>query len=153
MKNLNLLLVEEVQKFVKAKVPYQHRGTTSFGCDCTGMVIGALRCLGLFKTYTLRLYKEDWNLHAGADDHIKDELKKVAYEIPKQNMIPGDILLFVFARRPAHVGVFIDKGVFAHCYKDEGKCCYGIINNSPWTKRLIDVFRLDEKKVMRISNG
>ena len=153
METLGKQLAVEVEKFVKAKVVYQHRGTTTFGCDCTGLVIGALKNLGYFKTYKLRLYKEDFNLHIDVDDHIKTELEKVADDVFDKPLEVGDIFLFKFARQPAHVGVFLRGNTFAHCYKDAGRCCLAVIEKSPWAKRLMGRYRLNLDKVMKVSNG
>jgi len=153
MEILGVQLAEEVEKFVKAKVVYQHRGTSMFGCDCTGMLIGALRNLGYFKNYKLRLYKEDFNLHRDVDDHVRIELEKVANEVSDKPLEVGDIFLFQFARQPAHIGVYLRGNIFAHCYKDAGQCCYAVIEKSPWSKRLMGRYRLDLEKVVRISNG
>lgn len=149
MKNLGVSIADEAVKFVRARVPYQHRGMSMFGCDCTGLLIAVFHRLGLFRQYKLRVYKLDWNLNAGADDYIREELGKVAIRVPNSQLQVGDVLVFRFGRCAAHVGVFIKPNVFAHCYKEQGRCCYGTLESSPWGRRWISTYRFDEEKVLR----
>jgi len=151
MSELGAQLVKEVTKFVDAKVHYQHRGTSMFGCDCTGMIIGALRNLGYLKKYKLRKYKYDWNLHSKADNHIEEELMKFAKRVPNSLIEPGDILLFRFGKCKAHVGVFIKDVIMAHCWKDGGKCCYTLLKDSPLSLRWVCSYRLDKDRLLKAS--
>lgn len=126
-------------------VKYQHRGTTRRGCDCTGLVIGILQELGYLKDYELRIYPPDWNLHALADDYIMEELEKVAYKITKPEI--GDLVLFHFGKCIAHVGIVIENDLFIHCNRTAKKCTVSKLNNSPWTKRIIYFYRLNEERL------
>ena len=147
MSELGKQLAAEVIKFVEAKVPYEHRGTTMFGCDCTGMIIGGMKNLGHFKNYKLRQYPKDWNLHAGAGDNIREELSRFAIEIPKKEITVGDIPIFAFARCYAHAGVLISGKTFAHCYVAAGKCEYASLEKGQWASRWVSTYRFDEAKL------
>jgi len=127
------------------KVQYEHRGTSRNGCDCTGLIIGALREMGYLKNYKLRIYPPDWNLHAKADNYIVEELSKFADEITKPGI--GDLVLFHFGRCIAHVGVVIENGLFVHCYLGSERCVVSSLRNSQWTKRISGFYRLDKDKL------
>lgn len=126
-------------------VKYEHRGTTRKGCDCTGLIIGILQELGYIKDYKLRKYPPDWNLHAFADDHITEEVVKVAYKIAKPDI--GDLVLFYIGRCVAHIGVVIENDLFIHCHRRSKKCIISSLWNSQWTKRIVGFYRLNEDKL------
>ena len=147
MSELGTKIAVEVIKFVEAEVPYEHRGTSMFGCDCTGMIIGAMKKLGYFKTYKLRQYPKDWNLHAGAGDNIREELNKFAVRIQKADVLPGDVLLFKLKDCFAHAGVLVRDKTFAHCYVNAKKCKYGSLNTGTWASHWAATYRFDEVKL------
>ena len=142
---LRTQLCNAVKSWRDSRVPYEHRGTTRNGCDCTGMIIGALRELGFLKNYKLRSYPPDWNLHAKADNYIVEEVSKMADEITRPSM--GDLTLFYFGRCVAHIGVIIENDLFVHCNKSSRKCRASSLWNSPWTGRISSFYRLNESKL------
>ena len=127
-------LCNVVKLWKDLKVPYQHRGMTRYGCDCTGLIIGALKEMGYGKNYQLRIYPPDWNLHSGADNHIVEEISRVADRIERPGA--GDLVLFYFGRCIAHIGVIIENGLFIHCHRKSKRCVVSSLWNSPWTKRI-----------------
>lgn len=126
-------------------VKYEHRGTTRNGCDCTGLIIGILREMGYLKNYKLRNYSKDWNLHAGADNHIMEEVEKVSNKI--ENPDSGDLVLFSIGKCVAHVGLIVESDLFIHCYVKSRKCVVSRFKESEWTKRIVGFYRLDEDKL------
>lgn len=144
---LKIRLCDTVKIWKDLKVQYQHRGTTRNGCDCTGLIIGALRELGYLKNYKLRNYPPDWNLHAKADNYIIKEVSRFADEITKPNIDIGDLILFNFGKCVAHIGVMIENGLFIHCHRKSRKCVVSSLWNSPWTKRIHSFYRLNEAKL------
>ena len=85
---------EEAVRWASIPVPFRHRGLTTRGCDCSGMLVGIAQTLGKLKSYKLRKYKFDWNLHKGACDIITTELEKFADLVQKSPLQPGDIPVF-----------------------------------------------------------
>ena len=149
---LRIRLCRVVKLWKDLEVKYEHRGTTRNGCDCTGLIIGALKELGYLKNYKLRIYPPDWNLHAFADDHIVEEVEKVADKIAKPDI--GDLVLFRIAKCVAHIGLIIEDGLFIHCFKGSGKCVVSSLWNSSWSKRIakdvngaLAFYRLNEDKL------
>lgn len=144
-RELKIQLCNTVKLWKDLKVQYQHRGTTRNGCDCTGLIIGALREMGYLKNYVLRSYPPDWNLHAKADNYIVEEIGRMADEITEPDI--GDLVLFYFGRCVAHVGVIIENGLFIHCHRKSRKCVASSLWNSPWTKRIYCFYRLNKDKL------
>jgi cell wall-associated NlpC family hydrolase len=132
---LRTQLCDIVKIWESLNVPYEHRGTTRRGCDCTGLIIGALRELGYLRDYKLRNYPRDWNLHAKADNHIVEEVEKVADKVSTSDI--GNLVLFHFGKCVAHIGVVIENGLFIHCFLTAGKCTTSSLWNSLWTKRMV----------------
>jgi len=142
---LKIHLCNTVKIWKDLKVPYQHRGITRNGCDCTGLIIGALRELGYLKNYELRNYSPDWNLHSKADNYIVEEVSRFADKITQPDA--GDLILFYFGRCVAHIGVMIENGLFIHCHRKRGECAVSSLWNSSWTKRIYGFYRLNETKL------
>lgn len=136
-----------------AQVPYRHRGYLRTGCDCTGLIIGCLREMGYLRAYVLRRYPRDWNLHAGAGDYIRQEIVRVADEIPREDVGRGDIVLMNFGRCTAHAGIVLDYPVFVHALSTNRQVSAGILHNSPWSKRWTSTWRLSSQKLQEQRNG
>lgn len=142
---LRTRLCSIVKVWESLKVQYEHRGTTRNGCDCTGLIIGVLKEIGYLKDYKLRIYPPDWNLHAFADNHIVEEVNKVADEVAKPDI--GDLVLFHIGKCVAHIGVVIENGLFVHCHKKAKRCTVSSLWNSGWEKRIFGFYRLNEGKL------
>ncbi len=127
-------------------VPYQHRGITRNGCDCTGLIIGAAQEVGLLKDYKLRKYPIDWNIHQ-VDNHIEQQLKIYGFEVPNNKIENGDIVLMHFGRNISHCGIMVNvkKMMMIHCYRTVKKVTFGILRNSKWSARWQKTYRLNEK--------
>jgi cell wall-associated NlpC family hydrolase len=150
MENLNLQIAERAELFVKSKVPYQHRGMSFFGCDCTGLLVAILRQLGFLQDFTMPNYDRDWNLHIDNADLplMTNFFGKTADSIPKNEKTTGDILVFGFGRcQRAHTGVYLRDNLFAHCFVTAGRCVYGTLQNSQWGKRWTNTYRMNSNKL------
>jgi len=134
-------------------VPYQHRGTTRRGCDCTGLLIGVARELGYLKIYQLRKYPPDWNLHGMADDYIAEQLGRLADPIAKSQADAGDIVIMHFGACISHCGILVNKQkkLIVHCYRTTGKVTKCILKNSSLASRWTGTYRLNEQKLATFS--
>ena len=141
-------IVEKAKEWADEKVKYQHRGLTRAGCDCSGLLIGIMRELGHLKKFVYPLYPRDWNLHGFARKHnyITQYISKYANQVRKENRQPGDVLLFKYAKVICHTGIYIGNNLFIHSliltYVK-----YGTLKNSPYSHRLIEVWRVDETRI------
>lgn len=139
-------IVREVRRWADAKVPYRHMGTSTSGCDCTGLLVGIARQFGFLQKFKLPYYPPDWNLHSNNPNFLTSYLPKYADEIPKLDVQPGDIILFRFGHRISHAGIFIGNDLFVHTYATR-HTWYGRLKDSMWSKRWVATYRLNEKNL------
>lgn len=137
--------------FARRKVPYQHRGTSGFGCDCTGLIIALARRAGFMKRYTLRFYEPDWNMHARGPEYVANDLLLIADEVPKSEARPGDIVAFRFGKRLAHTGILIENNLFIHAIAGIGRVSISALHGTQWSKRWSKAYRLNEDKMAKFS--
>ena len=142
--DLNQKIAEKAMEWVKAKVPYRHRGMSRRGADCTGLLIGVMQELGYLKNYKLPFYSIDWCLHKGREN-IVIEVEKFAVEVPKRETKVGDVVLFKFGRCNAHAGILVEPSVVAHSYLEARKCMCSVMKNSMWEKRWVKTYRFDHE--------
>jgi len=136
-------LAVEAKQWVIDKVPYEHRGMTKKGCDCTGFLIGILQNLGYLTDFKMPYYPSDWNLHSGATERVINFLNKYGNEVDKNALQAGDILVFKFGRAECHTGIFLENYLFAHSYQSAQRCNYGVLKNSLWARRHTKTYRLN----------
>ncbi len=129
-------------------VPYEHRGTTRNGCDCSGLLIGVMRELGYLKDFVYPSYPRDWCLHSFVRKHnyITKYIRKYANQVAISGKQLGDILLFRYAKVICHTGIYVGKDLFIHSYLFR-PVSYGTLKNSPYSNRLMEVWRIDEGKL------
>ena len=144
--DLNKQIIEEAKGWVGIK--FQHRSTTKFGCDCTGLIIGILKALGFGKNYELRNYPYDWNLHGMADDHIVKVVEKVSNKVIGKKK-PGDIVLFEQGKCTSHIGIVLENDMFLHALRKNRKSIISKLVNSKWSKRVVNYYRFDVEKLKR----
>ena len=146
---LQAAFAQEARNWIGVK--YRHHDFSKNGCDCTGLLIGIAHELGYLRTYDLRMYPKDWNLHAGAGNYICEELERFGYEIPNSDCNDGDIPIFRFGKCLAHAGVIVDMGqrLMVHSFMTAKKCQYAILRNSIWSKRWMKTYRLSSEKMAK----
>lgn len=145
---IGIEIARKAIEYAEIGVPYQHRGMTRNGCDCTGLIIAICRELGFLKEFVLRPYKEDWNCHAGAGYQIIEELEKVGERVPNRESGIGDIPVMWFDKYPCHCGIIVKPGpVIVHSLKSNKHCKKSVLRNSNWSKRWLMTYRLIEKKL------
>jgi len=147
METANEQFAHLARQWADAGVPYQHRGTSRNGCDCTGLLIGIAGEMGYLANYKLRQYGPQWNLHAGAGNQVLEEIEKFADPIDIKEAGIGDIAVMKFGRCPAHCGIIVDgKGLMVHALKTNLRVRYGLLKNSQWSKRFCAAYRINIEK-------
>lgn len=136
--------------------PYKHwSGVKGKGVDCIHFVVRVLEATGGTQGRFIRIqkYSKDWNLHRGEEmlrEGIERQLyvQKISYPKErshpielKENIGPGDIVLFQFGRHAAHVGIYLDGLVYQTVTND------GVIQK-PWKSdfyhRVTHVYKIYE---------
>ena len=141
---LNEQIVEEAKNW--AGIPYQHRSWTKNGCDCTGLLIGIMKAIGIGPNYEIRKYPIDWCLHGMADNHVVKELMKLATPISKSATKAGDVLIFKWGRCESHVGIKIKDDLFLHTRMNDISR-FSKISSPMFFKRWVASFRFDEERL------
>jgi cell wall-associated NlpC family hydrolase len=145
---LNQKIAELAIEYADQRVPYEHRGMSRNGCDCTGLLVGILQELGFLKDFVLRDYPADWNMHSGADNYVIEELSKYGDEIPKSQATIGDVPVMTFGKCPAHAGIIISGDlVFVHSLITNGFVRKSLLKNSKWSARWLTTFRMAVGKI------
>ncbi len=139
---------ERAKEWADEKVRYRHRGLTRGGCDCSGLLIGIIRELGYLKKLIYPVYPVDWNLHGFVKKHnyITEYIGRYANKIEKEMRQPGDILLFKYAKVICHTGIYIGNDLFVHSVI-RSHVRYGTLKKSPYSNRLVEVWRIDETRI------
>lgn len=68
-------------------------------------------------------------------------LLKIGYEINKQHVLPGDIVIFKI-KKDFHAGIMLNKDEFIHASKTKGVGIDSIENNHYWKKAVVTYRRI-----------
>lgn len=138
-------ICRRAMEWVKANIKYRHRGYTRRGCDCIGLLLGILQEMGYMRNYVLPYYERGWE--RGEDpDILTRDFSPYYIEIIREELLPSDILLFAFASRIIHSGIYLGDNLFVHCYQGS-TVKVDTLKLSPWTSRLVKIVRLDQEKL------
>lgn len=123
-------------------IPYKHNGRPpSKELDCWGFAVYYYRKK---KGIHLPTYSEiDATDKDGIGERIlATELNKYAIEISADEIQEDDLLLFICAGQPMHIGIAIDNELMIHCDRKVGSVIENF-RSRMWQKRLYKVVRLD----------
>jgi NlpC/P60 family putative phage cell wall peptidase len=145
--------------------PFHHQGRVKkAGCDCIGMVLGALHNAGAqsrmldeagqpipFTEFDRTDYSIDPN-----SDRLKHTLDEHLIEIPLEELLAGDVLLFKVIHLPQHVGIVGDHpsgGLsLIHAYSPAGKVVEEVLAKG-WLSRVVAAYRVPSECFKEVSNG
>lgn len=96
-------LIDDVRNFVG--LPYHHQGRDENGLDCVGLIIAALRLQGIDPQAPADYGKNP------PGDLLPRLINQsgLFYEVPPDQRLPGDMLLFVIRREPQHLGLLVER--------------------------------------------
>lgn len=108
-------------------VVYRHQGRTRFGVDCAGLVVCAMRDLGIEIADKRAYSRQPFNgeLESTGLKHFR----------PVAQALPGDVFLMSFAGNPvSHVAIYTGENII-HSYSNIG-CVIeqGFVNGRPATR-------------------
>lgn len=126
--------IESVLSFVDVK--YMHQGRSrGAGVDCVGLPLAAAaecNSVGYFDMDHYSPFPDGELLEQG--------ISRNCDLVSRENMQPGDVLLFAIGRRPQHVAVYVGKNRIVHAYSSIEKVSEHELAD-PWLKRLLAVYR------------
>lgn len=104
--------VERLKTFLKAWIgtPYKHHsGVKGLECDCIHLIYRGCEALALRVPDKIQWYPKDWHLH-NKEELLLDGLREylIADELPPENPINGDIVVYKFGHTRSHAGWFMD---------------------------------------------
>lgn len=119
-------------------VPFRHRGRTSAGLDCAGLLVVAYRDLGI-ELPDIRIYGREPHKN-GLVRAVEDGFGQPLGRAPE----PGDVLLMRFEREPHHLGIvgdYIHGGLsLIHAYGAAGRVVEHRLD-AAWRARIVAVYR------------
>jgi NlpC/P60 family putative phage cell wall peptidase len=125
--------------------PYLHQASLKgAGCDCLGLLRGVWRELEGAEPQSIPAYSPDW-AEATGEETLYTGLTRHAREIPRDEIVPGDVALFrIIARGPAkHCGIVAENNgqpTLIHARQNKR------VSEEPfsafWKKKLAYAFRI-----------
>jgi NlpC/P60 family putative phage cell wall peptidase len=101
---------------------YQHQGRLKgISCDCIGLVIGTARALGLTDFEILDYSKRP-------DGRMRPVMEGQLEMVPIADAQAGDVILFVYASTPIHIGILSDPSHVIHAYMPNRKVVENILD-------------------------
>jgi cell wall-associated NlpC family hydrolase len=99
--------------------PYQHRQRCrGAGADCVGFPLGVCLNLGLLPdTIEIPYYSVQWHLHQRRELLIETALGLGCREKTRDELLPGDMILFKIGLVCSHTGILVTPETFMHA------CC------------------------------
>lgn len=127
-------IIIEAKKWLGTK--WQHQASLKqVACDCVGLVRGVYRELTGIDVDIAIDYPATWHLFK-KEERLYAEAKRHMVEIRKDEVRPGDVLVFGFYDHPAsHVGILTSPDTFIHSYQDIGQVIETRLDDA-WKKRL-----------------
>lgn len=123
--------------------PYHHNAKVKgAGVDCGQFIIGVYQNCGLLPELDLGAYACDWYLHRDEDKYLEN-VKIYFDEITRDDLKPGDLILFKYGRTCSHSGIYIGGGRFIHSYVDMG-VIYSNLSDGEFQKRYHSSWRLKQ---------
>lgn len=132
-----LALVEAARRHVDVK--FQHRGRSVRGMDCLGLVVLAMRDIGV-EMVDREVYGRD----PSADGIREAAVAHFGDPIPLGTLQPGDVVLLQWHQQPNHVAIVGDYPYgglsLIHCLAQEGRVVEHRLAD-PWPRRLLEGYR------------
>jgi len=109
--------ITEVRSYIGT--PFVHAGRSKVtGVDCVGILVGAGKAVGIINYDDVNYSSRSIN-----SEYLVAQLQRFSNQIPSDERVIGDILLFNVRGRPTHTGVLVTPTTFVHAYQTAGKVC------------------------------
>lgn len=115
--------------------PFIHQGRQlGVGVDCVGVLFGVAWALGLSQ-FDFRAYLPRPNTDT-MSALLREHLEPIAVADARE----GDVLHFVIAGRPQHVGLLTAPDYLLHAYQAVGRCVEHRLDDT-WRRRIRGAYR------------
>ena len=140
------IVIEEARTWIGT--PWQHQAMVKgHGVDCAMFIAGVGLEVGLVTEDDLNnipAYPKDWHLHNTESMLIPILEQFEVSEIPLEEALPGDIVMFKVANCESHLGILTKQDWFIHAFTSSKvnrvvECRL----DGRWTKRLSRVYRFN----------
>lgn len=96
------------------KTPYHHRQRVKgVGVDCAQLLIGVFSGVGLVAPFETDDYPRDWMLHR-EEDRFRAYVRQYADQIAVEEVLPGDVCLYLYGKCFAHGAVVVEWPLIIH---------------------------------------
>ena len=131
-------LIEEAKSW--QGTPWKHGiAIKGYGADCVQWLVTLGKDAGLISPdYKTIKYHQDWAMH-NSHSVLEEELKKIAYQIKKEEMQLCDIIVVRYGKCGSHAALYIGGGKIIHAYL---KSSIREDNLKMFGKRITSVWRL-----------
>lgn len=110
-----------------------------YGVDCGQFIVALAKAFGWIpEDHRTQVYNRDYALH-NSRSFMREEVARIAGEVPKEEVRVGDILLFTHGRCASHAGIYIGGGRFVHSHVRHGVCEAAL---AQWAGKLNSVWRV-----------
>jgi len=126
-------VIEEAKEWIGT--PHRHYEIKKgLGCDCGLFIIGVYANLGLIKEERPKFYPEDWAMHKPVGEMFESIVQKYCIEICKDEVKPGDLILYKFGKCLSHSSLAMEDDMIIHSEKPMGVTISNRFTNT-WHKR------------------
>ena len=124
--------------------PYLHMGRVrGAGADCAMMPLEVYTEAGVLSPTSIEFYSQQWALHREREVYLELVEKAIAgtsiHQVappPERTPIPGDFLLFKFARTYSHGAIVIAWPLCIHAHVRRGVIYVDALLNKPLAERI-----------------
>jgi cell wall-associated NlpC family hydrolase len=120
--------------------PYVHQANKSFGCDCSGLVVGLLEEMG----YDMSGIDLPDRPARAIDDRLVWQVEKIATlggRLPEVAE-PGDLILFALGGHVQHIAIKIEGDLMLHADRYVGETV-AVRFPGGWTTRIYGIYRIN----------
>lgn len=141
MKPISEQFIEEAETYLNT--PWIHQGRLKgVGIDCIGLVQVA------YEKVTGIQYSGEINYHRvpqkGRENRLHSILIQYLDEVPKAEMLRGDVLLFSFNGLSNHIGIYLGDLVLLHAWQEVQKVIKMRMDPA-WLRCIRGVYRIGVK--------
>ncbi len=124
------------------RTPYHHMARVKgAGVDCVQIIIAVYAQCGLIEDFQPEFYPPDWHLHRSDEKYLQG-VTKYATRIPVEEVLPGDLLLFRFARCASHGAIVTEWPRVVHALMGIG-VIESSVHEAELTGRIDSAWRLN----------